>query len=216
MNGFIHPLKNYPEDQKIDYLCLVASIAAVDGVMSNDEISTLREFCERIGIGAPGIGVIIGTIGEPSGLDGHVILSRLAHTDLKFTLLTDMLCMAYADGRISPAEREEIDSLAAKLEISPAQIRAVDEYLKTVLARHADEMDELANNASYILIQVGIPVEAITLSISMEQIRTQDSTTGQTRLGRTSGTGVAFLTGLRNYLGVRWLFNKLKAKDDRE
>lgn len=216
MNGFLHPLKNYPEDQKIDYLCLVASIASVDEVLDNGEISTLREFCERIGIGAPGIGVIIGTIGDPSGLEGQAILSRLAHTDLRFTLLTDMLCMAYADGRISPAEREEIDNLAAKLEIPSAQVRAVDEYLKTVLARRADETEELANNASHILIQAGIPVKAVTLSGSMDQLRTQDSTTGQTRLGRVPGTGVAFLSGFGNYLGVRWLFNKLKTKDDRE
>lgn len=214
MNGSIHPLKNYPEDQKIDYLCFVASIAFVDNVLDNGEISTLREFCERIGIGEPGIGVIISTIGNPAGFDGQATLSRLAQTDLKFTLLADMLCMAYADGRISPAERNEIHSIAAKLEISSEQIHAVDEYLKRVLAMHADETDSLANMASHILIQAGIPVEAITLSGSVEQIRTKDLVSGQTPRGKEPGTGVALLARLGNYSGIRWLFNKLKTKDD--
>ncbi|GAK58515.1 hypothetical protein U27_05489 [Candidatus Vecturithrix granuli] len=216
MNGSIHPLKNYPEDQKIDYLCLVASIAVADGVMSDDEISILREFCESIGIGEVGIGVILGTIGDPSILDGQATLSRLTHTDLKFTLLTDMLCMAYADGRISPAEREEIHNIAAKLEISSEQIHAVDEYLKSLFSMTADETDYLANHTSSILIQAGIPVEAITLSGFVDHLRTKNLTSGRATWGKESGTGIAHLLRPGNYFGIRWLFNKIRTKDDRE
>lgn len=216
MNESIHPLKNYPEDQKIDYLCLVASIAAADGVMSNDEISILREFCEHIGIGEPGIGVILGTIADLSVLDGQATLSRLAHTSLKFTLLTDMLCMAYADGRISPAEREEIHNLAAKLEISPEQIRAVDEYLKSFFSMTVDETDYLARQTSAILIRAGIPPEAVTLSGSVGQLRTKNLASGGMTWEKEPEAGIAHLFGSGNYLGIRWLFNKIRTKDDKE
>lgn len=221
MKDYQHPLATYPEDQKIDYLCLIASIASADGTVSNDEITTIRQFCQSIAISDLGIGVIMSTIEEPSMLDAQTTLTRLARTDLKFTLLADLLCMAYADGLVSPAEKEEISNIAAKLEITPPQITAIADYLQELLSRQRSEAGQtlgkqISNETVESLRSVGVPLSAITFSESLERLTTKDLTTTTSPGGMEQGIGVAVSLGLGSYFGVRWLFNKLRMKDDKE
>ena len=216
-----HPLATYPEDQKIDYLCLVASIAAADGTISNDEITTLRQFCESIAISSPGIGVIMSTIEDSSELDVRTTLVRLAQTDLKFRLLTDLLCMAYADGLVSPAEKEEISHIAGQLEISPKQIAALDSYLQELFSVQpsgtARTMGKQVSKATVdTLRRAGVPLNAITFSESLDHITTKDLTIHFPTSEMEHGIGVAVSPGPGSYFGVRWLFNKLRMKDSKE
>lgn len=218
MNEQQHPLIRFPEDQKIDYLCLVASLASADGTVSNDEITIIRQFCESIAISMPGIGVIMSTVEDPSVLDVQATLRRLAHTELKFTLLADLLCMAYADGVVSPAEREEINDIGVALEIIPEHIAAIDKYLQEIFSRPPSQTGRapatyLKTETTETLRSLGIPLSAIRFSTSLDQIRTKDLTKS---LGSEHEIGVALPLGLGNYFGVRWLFHKLRRNDSKD
>lgn len=220
-----HPLAGYPEDEKVDYLSLVASIAAADENVTDDEVTILREFCTTIGIHEIGIGMIIAAAGDPSVIDIQAIIPRLSQTDLKFTLLTDMFFMAYADGIVSPEEEKEINKIAAKLQISRDQLAAIDRYVDAVVsAQHSSpsktDWKKSGSEIAGSLASAGVPLGAIVISGSLVGSGAAGITSGLTALGMglgmTTGIGVALSLGVGSYLGVRWLFKRIFGETDDE
>ncbi len=220
-----HPLLDYPEHEKIDYLSLVASIAAADGKVTDDEITQIREFCSQIGIGELGIGMIIAAIEDPSIIDVPNVLARLATTDLKFTLLTDMLFMACADGKFSPDERQEINKIAAELNISQKQITALNQYVTTVIkaqradGKHAD-WKQVGAELAGVLASAGVPLGAVVVSGYMCGLSVQGISAALIALGLglglMPGIGVAISLGICSYFGVRWLFKKMVMVEEKK
>lgn len=212
-----HPLVEYPEVERVDYLSVVASLASVDGKVTDNEIERIREFCEQIDIGNIGIGLVIAAVEDPSVVDVSTILSRLAQTDLKFTLLADMLFMAHADGICCPEEQEEIHKIATMLHISTEQIEAMNTYVETVLTatskktkRSDADWKRIGSETASVLASAGIPFGAVAIAGS---IFGQGITSGLAALGMglgvTTGIGVAVSLGVGSYFGVRWLCQKL-------
>jgi uncharacterized tellurite resistance protein B-like protein len=214
-----HPLTDYPEDEKVDYLSIVGTIAAADGKITDNELSRLREFCMTIGLGGMGVGMIIGAVENPSGVDFQTILARLSQTDLKFTLLTDMLFMAHADGIVAPGEEEEIRQVAAMLNINQDQIEAMNKYVKAVLSAQSAECSEsgwknVGCEIAGILAGTGVPLGAVTIAGTVlgSGINTGLAVLGM-GLGMPVGIGVAVSIGVSSYFGVRWLFKRIIGKE---
>lgn len=209
---------NYPEVERVDYLCVAATIAAADGKITDDEISHIREFCEHIEIGEIGIGLIIAAIENPAGVDLQTILSRLKHTDLKFTLLTDMLFIAHADGIVCPGEQEEIKKIAEMLAITSPQIDAIDRYVEAAISAQQSKRSEahwkqVGSEIAGILAGAGIPLGAVALAgtIFGNGISSGLAALGM-GLGMTTGIGVAMSMGVCSYFGVRWLWKTILGK----
>ncbi len=215
MNEQRHPLADYPEVEKVDYFSIVASIASADGKVTDAEITQIREFCSAIGIGEIGIGVIIAVIGDPSMIDLQAILNRLSKTELKFTLLTDMLFMAHADGIVSPNEEEEIRKIASMLDITQEQIEVINKYVEVVIsAQHSDHSEsdwkKLGSEIAGVLASAGVPLGSVVIAGT---VLGNGVATGLTALGpglgMATGAGVAISIGVCSYFGVRWLFKKI-------
>ena len=220
MAKLTHPLADYPEDERVDYLCLVASIASADEHVSDEEITQLREFCTGVEIGDFGIGLIINAVEDPTVIDVQAVIERLSQTDLKFTLLTDMFFMAYADGIVSPGEEEEIRKIAAALDISQEQIAAIDRYVNAVIsAQHRGDSRknwrELGGEIAGILASAGVPLGAVAIAGTVfgNGVTSALSALGL-GLGVPTGIGVAVSIGVSSYFGVRWLFKKLLTGHD--
>lgn len=213
-----HPLADYPEDERIDYLSLIAVIAATDGQLDDAEITQLRNFCATIGIGEIGIGMVIAALENAAAVALPPLLTRLAQTALKYTLLTDLFCMAYADGIVSPAETAEIKKIAALLAVSPAQLAALTQYVDIIqTARQtpptACDWQERGREIGAALAAVNVPVEAVVLSGALccraEEHVTPAIAALSRGLGATLETQVGFTGGLRGFWGIRWLVQKL-------
>jgi uncharacterized tellurite resistance protein B-like protein len=219
MNAQQHPLANYPEVERVDYLSIVASIASADGKVTDDEITKIREFCGAIGIGDIGIGMIIAAVEDPSVVDLQPILTRLSQTDLKFTLLTDMLFMAHADGIVVPGEEEEICKIASMLNITPEQIEAINKYVEAVIsAQHADRSEsdwkKLGCEIAGVLASTGVPLGAVAIAGTVfgDGLATGLMALGM-GMGIATGAGVAVSIGVCSYFGVRWLFKKITGEE---
>lgn len=213
-----HSLMEYPEVERVDYLCVVASIAAADGKVTDEEISHIREYCESTGIGEIGIGLIIAALENPEGVDIPTIVSRLAHTDLRFTLLTDMLFMAHADGIVCPIEQEEINKIAAMLTITHHQIEAINMYVEAVIsAQHTRRSEahwkEVGSEIAGLLASAGVPLGAVAIAGTVfgNGLSSGLAALGM-GLGITTGIGVAVSIGVCSYFGVRWLCKKILGK----
>ena len=222
MDNQRHPLLEYPEVERVDYLSVIASLASADGKVTDSEIVKIREFCERIDIHGFGISLIIAAVEDPSVVDLASILPRMAQTDLKFTLLADLLFMAHADGRCSTDEQQEIHKIAAMLTISPEQIEAINAYVETVLraaskkTKHSDaDWKRIGREIASVLASAGVPLGAVVIAGS---VFGTGLTSGVAALGMglglTTGIGVAVSLGVGSYFGVRWLCKKLFGTQD--
>lgn len=212
-----HPLTAYPHAERVDYLSVLAAIAAADKTVSDKEITHLRQFCESVEIDEVGIGLIIAALEHPAIVDLQTILPRLTRTDLKFTLLTDMLFIAQADGKMCPVERKEIDKIAAMLAIIPEQIDVVHRYVETVLAAQTTQRPEAdwkqqGSELAGMFAGAGVPLGAVAIAGTVfgNGLSSGLAALGM-GLGMPTGVGVAVSLGVSSYFGVRWLFKKLFA-----
>lgn len=164
-----HPLLAYSVAERSDYLSLVASMAAADGRISDAEITQIRTFCQTIELDDFGVGQVIAAVENPAGLDVPAILTRLAQTDLKFTVLTDLLCMAYADGSMCPSERKEIKNMAAWLHIQPPQLEAINLYIETLMATSTEKRTDAdwvqrGQECAATLAHAGVPIQTVSIA----------------------------------------------------
>ena len=166
MNNLKHPLTGFSEDEQIEYLCVMASLMAADARITDEELTRLREFCETLGIRGLGIGRILAAAEDPSVIDFPAVFGRIARTDLRFALFADLIFMAYADGMLAPPELSEIHVIAARLGISPDQMKAVSRYVAGVFAEQsgsptrADWRAESAN----ALTEAGVPLSVMAIA----------------------------------------------------
>ena len=213
-----HPLCGYPEDQKIDYISLVGSIASADGSVTDDELSQLRQYCETIGIGGMGIGLVLSALEAPEVIDVQAMVKRLSHTDLRFTLVTDMLFMAYADGTFSSEEYQKILTIAEKLDVSPHHINIIKAYISAVIAAQRaisgeTEWELAGRRVAIQLTEADIPAAMVAASGCF--CRSEDSgySAGlrafSLGFGITLGRGRPMTLGTRGFFGIQWLLNKL-------
>ena len=137
MNNVKHPLTGFSEDEQIEYLCVMASLMAADAHITDEELTRLREFCETLGISGLGIGRILAAAEDPSAIDFPAVFGRIARTDLRFALFADVIFMVYADGMLAPPELSEIHVIAARLGISPHQMKAISRYVAGVFAEQS-------------------------------------------------------------------------------
>lgn len=166
MNNLKHPLTGFSEDEQIEYLCVMASLMAADARITDEELTRLREFCETLGISGLGIGRILSAAEDSSVIDFPAVFGRIARTDLRFALFADLIFMAYADGMLAPPELSEIHVIAARLGISPDQMKAVSRYVAGVFAEQsgnparADWRAESAN----ALTEAGVPLSVMAIA----------------------------------------------------
>lgn len=166
MNNLKHPLTGFSEDEQIEYLCVMASLMAADARITDEELTRLREFCEALGISGLGVGRILAAVEDPSVIDFPAVFGRIARTDLRFALFADLIFMAYADGMLAPPELSEIHVIAARLGISPDQMKAVSRYIAGVFAEQsgsparADWRAESAN----ALTEAGVPLSVMAIA----------------------------------------------------
>ena len=213
-----NPLSDYPEGEKVDYLCLIASMAAADNVISDDELTQLRTFCETAGVDAMDVGLILSAAADPSFLDTPAILQRLSETELRFTLLSDLLFMAHADGIVSPEEEVDIQYIARHLDISQEQLAATELYVKNVVAaQKADGIKKdwaaIGSEVAAALAGAGVPLGAVAISGCLCGAGAAELSRALTALGMglglTPGIGIVLSLGVCSYFGVRHLFKKL-------
>ncbi len=155
-----HPACELPEPQRIDYVTAVGSILYADGKVSETELEKLRDLCTALELSPAGVEQVVGAFREAdAGLSPIMaavqqpeparvsrIVAGYRDKDLRFTLLTDAITMAYVDGSVDVGESEEIASWAQALEISTAQAVLIGRYVAEVVHSKAgtDLSKELA------------------------------------------------------------------------
>jgi uncharacterized tellurite resistance protein B-like protein len=214
-----HEALSVPLAERVDYLMIIASMAGADVVLKAEEIDKLRQLCGELQIPEKDTTRVLAAAHSPTAkVERH--LEALVASPLRFTLLSDCLALAYADGDYSKGERKEIHALARALRIDDAQVKALEEagaaLRKAADVEHGPEHHAHVQNLAQRLAAVGIPV-GVVAGLSAVGLANAGVSTGATALlmglGIASGFGAVLGLGVGTVMGVKWLHDKLAGNE---
>jgi uncharacterized tellurite resistance protein B-like protein len=135
-----HPARELPEPERIDYLTIVASVVLADHVADADEIAQITELCHEVGLSDAGREQVLESAKHPEPSVIDATLARLkAHIDLRVSLLTDAIVIAFADGKVAATESSVISRLADALDIESGQIGLIARYVESVILERDEQ-----------------------------------------------------------------------------
>ena len=155
-------LTNYNESERALYMTVLAHMAGVDGDLASEEIFALREMCIRYVLGPAARGNVMAATALSSEALGDV-LDQLAGTDLKFSLMTDVCAMAHLDGVVKPEEAAAIATIAGRLQVGDAQLKALDAFAKRLVSADRPQPAEVRETLASL---EGLGITAASLAMS--------------------------------------------------
>jgi len=123
-------LRNYPDEEKGAYLGAIASIATADSTASDEEIEFLRALAEQTNLSKDQEEAVVRAANEISGSELNRCLDILKNSDLRFSLITDIISFANADGKYSPGEKADVEKIASYLQVNGEQFSLLDQFVK--------------------------------------------------------------------------------------
>jgi len=134
-----HPALDAPEQDRIDYLIAVGSIAFADGATDRAELMKLSEMCAALGLAGEGAQRVAAAASVPNRVEVERILDRFRKSDLRVALLSDVLLISYADDRVSTGEATEIARFAKALDLTIAQAILIGRHVEASVQGHGAE-----------------------------------------------------------------------------
>lgn len=122
-------LKDFPNEEKGAYLGAIASLATADHVASDEEVEFLERLADAAGVTPAQKTSVIKAATEISGEELEQCLEILQNSDLRFSLLTDLISFAKSDNSYSEDEKAVIKKMADRLKINDEQFTLLDEFV---------------------------------------------------------------------------------------
>lgn len=216
-----HPASLGTVQQRVDYASIVASLAAVDEEVTPEELEAIHDLCRFLDLPPHTTRVVQQFAMEPDHIAVREALIRLRDSALRFTLVMDMVSLAYADGRYDLDERRQVRGLAAVMLVTEQEVEEAEDRVRAYNAEVAEEeaRPPVADSSVETLAQVvaaGVPT-ATVLALGAVQGGSM-VTAGFSALalgaGTVPGIGVAVGLGLGTYYGVHYLFRRVVEGSD--
>ena len=122
-------LQNYSENEKAAYLGAIASIASADRVASEEEVAFLEALSQTAGLAPDQQQAVIAAAQDSSNVSIKQCLDQLKNSDLRYSLITDIMNFAKADGKLSGEEENQIQQMAQYLNINQQQYGALHQFV---------------------------------------------------------------------------------------
>ncbi len=136
-------LTDYNENERTDYMMVVASMAGADGDVTSEEVLAIRALSLHFVLGPEARGQVMASCtAGPEEMEA--VIGRFAESRLKFSLLLDLANMAWADGALKEAEEAEIHRLGGLMHVDNKQIKAILSFAETLSKNPTQEQVEKA------------------------------------------------------------------------
>lgn len=122
-------LKDYTEKEKIAYIGTVASLAIADNVATTEEIEIVSTLIEVAGITGIEKERVLKTAKGLEDADFDSWMATLKHSELRFSLIAELISFARTDGQYSSQERKKIEEISTHLGINNEQYAVLDEFV---------------------------------------------------------------------------------------
>jgi len=151
------------EKLKVDYVEILASLAYIDNDFDIKERQYIVDTLEKTGISEAHQERILRKFVEKPDIE--IIqkkISEFSNSPLKFSLLTDLMTMAKADGKVTTSENEFISFAVKNLNFTEKQLGAIIIYINKMedLKREMDKDERHAKVQRIMapLVTIGIPI----------------------------------------------------------
>ncbi|MFD1467549.1 TerB family tellurite resistance protein [Hymenobacter caeli] len=122
-------LKNYSEAEKTAYLSAVASLATADRQASGNETQFLQGLAQQAGLSDDSTQQVLAAAQDSNNQTIQQNLDVLKNSDLRFSLITDLISFSRADGAYSNDEEAMVGKMAAYLGINTDQKQTLEKVV---------------------------------------------------------------------------------------
>jgi len=158
-------LQNYSEPEKTAYLSAIAALATADRQATAPEAEFLQRLAQQAGLSDGAIRQVLAAADSANNSTVQQSLDQLKGSDLRYSLVTDLISFARADGTYSPGEEEMVGKMAAYLGVNPEQKQALESVVDQAASVPHDPQDPgkqgFLSGIGDKLSSVGIPKGAL-------------------------------------------------------
>lgn len=158
-------LQNYSEDEKTAYLSAVASLATADRQASPAEGQFLQALCQQAGLSASSTQQVSAAANDPNNASIQQHLDVLKGSDLRYSLVTDLISFSRADGAYSNDEETMVNKMSQYLGINQQQQQTLETVVDQAATVSHDPQDPakegFLSSIGDKLSNVGIPKGAL-------------------------------------------------------
>ncbi|MET0244745.1 MAG: TerB family tellurite resistance protein [Flavitalea sp.] len=133
-------LEGYSTEEKTAYITAIASIATADSSASDLEAEYLANLGEAAGLEEPEQQKIIAAAQDTTGEGLKSSLDSLKASELRFSLIADLIAFAKSDNNFVEAEKEHIAAIANYLGVNDQQLEALNEYVQEAATQPAETL----------------------------------------------------------------------------
>jgi uncharacterized tellurite resistance protein B-like protein len=122
-------LQNYSEQEKTAYLSVIASLASADRQASEAEIEFLQQLSQAAGLSSGATQQVVNAAMDANNSTVQQNLDALKGSELRFSLVTDLISFARADGAYSNDEEAMVNKISAYLGINQQQQQTLEQVV---------------------------------------------------------------------------------------
>jgi len=141
-------LAGHSDQEKGAYLGAIASIATADRQASEEELNSLGELCDAAQITAQQKEAVLHAASNITDEELMKCLNILKNSDLKYSLVTDLIAFAKADSDYNEAEQQQVQKIAQYLGVNQQQYSLLDQF--TSKAANAQVTPEQAKQPGFL------------------------------------------------------------------
>jgi len=122
-------LKDYSDEEKGAYLGAIASIATADHSASEEELDYIMQLADSADISEEQKQAVVRAATELSGDELIRCLDILKTSNLRFSLITDLMNFGKSDQNYSEEEKKNVEKIASYLKINHEQFSLLDQFV---------------------------------------------------------------------------------------
>ena len=123
-------LQNYSDEEKGAYLGAIASIATADRQASPEELEYIGALADSANLSEQQKAAVVQAATTLSGEELKRCLDILKGSELRFSLITDMIAFAESDQDYSAEEKASVEKIAQYLGVNQQQFSLLDQFVK--------------------------------------------------------------------------------------
>lgn len=128
MNNNETILEGHSDLEKGAYLGAIASIATADREASEEEIEYISALCDTANLSTLQKEAVLKSATELTGDELNRCLDVLKTSDLKYSLIADLITFSESDKNYSEEEKNNVEKIAEYLHINKQQFSLLDEF----------------------------------------------------------------------------------------
>ncbi|WP_324673696.1 TerB family tellurite resistance protein [Hymenobacter sp. GOD-10R] len=158
-------LQNYSEPEKTAYLSVIASLASADREASQAEVEFLQQLSQAAGLSQGAMQQVVAAAQDSTNQSVQQNLDVLRGSELRYSLITDLISFARADGAYSNDEEAMVNKISSYLGINQQQQHTLENVVDQAAQVPHDASDPakqgFLSGIGDKLSSVGIPKGAL-------------------------------------------------------